>query len=864
MNNWVNALTVLPGGNLIVGGEFTSAGGVAANRIARYNPTTNTWSPLGSGVSGGPFPNVYALAVLPGGDVMAGGFFDTAGGVPARNIARYSPVIDLRQIDSLDTINELAHSTARYALNQPGGSFEQRTILRRGSKPGPGGGTADFDVVVGECFNPQQHVLSFEAQHTFNGLPPLAPVVRDIPLSSQTVPAGQWGCVLREPLTPPVNGERIAKMRVFIPASGPLAAAVGEYTFRAVIKSPVGTRLDEMTFDRPVMILFNPWDPEDEAFMASASNRVEYVLNDRGALWTGTARENNPFIWDYAQFSNDVFLGSLGLLEGLTEAQRSSPATVARWLTEKLDSFDGGVLVGNWSGNYSGGREPEFWKSSQPIFSQYRASGPVKFGQCWVYAGLLTSSLRTFGIPARPVTNFVSGHDKNSNGVLEICRYFDFLSLRWRNSGDSLWNFHVWCEAWMYRSDLSGHDGWQVVDATPQERSGGPSGLYQLGPTPVSAILAGTPQPFDGAFVRSEVDADVQYEERFFGNCSNPTLITTLVGRRITTKAVGSFAAEDVTDKYKVPETTPDPRDVSDVTVLAPDSVSLGANLPAEILVRNLSGEQKDFTVYVLVRSVAQNGDELGVIFGPRTDPITLAAGAEASVAVDVPWSEIAPQVRGREFVDVDVVVTRVDDERRWFVTHTVVVRGLPISIALNPAGPVQELANVEATVTCLNPLAEPIAAGTLTLFGGSSLPIGGTLRSEEIPVPALAPGETFTLTRTLAAIERGEQSLSASWFVSGVVPGQTMAVLTVLPPCPADITNTDGDLPGVPDGAIDNGDFQAFFAAFFMPESDPLRLAADIANTDGETVLTGGGPDGAIDNGDFNAFFAAFFGGCP
>jgi hypothetical protein len=80
----------------------------------------------------------------------------------------------------------------------------------------------------------------------------------------------------------------------------------------------------------------------------------------------------------------------------------------------------------------------------------------------------------------------------------------------------------------------------------------------------------------------------------------------------------------------------------------------------------------------------------------------------------------------------------------------------------------------------------------------------------------------------------------------------------------PADITNTDGDLPGVPDGAVDNGDFQAFFAAFFLPESDPLRLAADIANTDGETVLTGGGPDGAIDNGDFNAFFAAFFGGCP
>lgn len=79
-----------------------------------------------------------------------------------------------------------------------------------------------------------------------------------------------------------------------------------------------------------------------------------------------------------------------------------------------------------------------------------------------------------------------------------------------------------------------------------------------------------------------------------------------------------------------------------------------------------------------------------------------------------------------------------------------------------------------------------------------------------------------------------------------------------------ADVSNTDGDLPGVPDGRIDNGDFSAFFVAFFAPGSSPLRPTADIANTDGETLATGGGPDGAVDNGDFNAFFAAFFVGCP
>ncbi len=83
---------------------------------------------------------------------------------------------------------------------------------------------------------------------------------------------------------------------------------------------------------------------------------------------------------------------------------------------------------------------------------------------------------------------------------------------------------------------------------------------------------------------------------------------------------------------------------------------------------------------------------------------------------------------------------------------------------------------------------------------------------------------------------------------------------------CPADIANTDGETVqtgGGADGSLDNGDFTAFFAAFFLGDGDPARLAADIANTDGETVLVGGGSDGAVDNGDFTAFFALFFGGC-
>ncbi|MFN7395449.1 MAG: hypothetical protein ACK5UW_00665 [bacterium] len=84
-NGDVSATAVLPGGDVIVGGVFTTAGGVSASRIARYNPSTGVWSALGAGIDNA----VETLAVLPGGDVLVGGLFTAAGGVPANNIARY-------------------------------------------------------------------------------------------------------------------------------------------------------------------------------------------------------------------------------------------------------------------------------------------------------------------------------------------------------------------------------------------------------------------------------------------------------------------------------------------------------------------------------------------------------------------------------------------------------------------------------------------------------------------------------------------------------------------------------------------------------------------------------------------------------
>jgi len=81
MNNYVSSLIVY-GGELIAGGLFTTAGGVSANRIARWNGSG--WSALGTGVNG----DIRALIVY-NGELIAGGDFTQAGGAFVNYIARW-------------------------------------------------------------------------------------------------------------------------------------------------------------------------------------------------------------------------------------------------------------------------------------------------------------------------------------------------------------------------------------------------------------------------------------------------------------------------------------------------------------------------------------------------------------------------------------------------------------------------------------------------------------------------------------------------------------------------------------------------------------------------------------------------------
>jgi transglutaminase 1 len=56
---------------------------------------------------------------------------------------------------------------------------------------------------------------------------------------------------------------------------------------------------------------------------------------------------------------------------------------------------DNGMLFGNWGkelSEYSGGTHPIKWVGSLKILQKYyEKKKPVKYAQCWVYAGVLTT-----------------------------------------------------------------------------------------------------------------------------------------------------------------------------------------------------------------------------------------------------------------------------------------------------------------------------------------------------------------------------------------------------------------------------------------------------------------------------------------
>ncbi|GEM_PF-743030 len=80
----VNAIVFDNSGNLYAGGDFTQAGGVTVNRVAKWNGSN--WSSLGTGINS----SVTSLAVDKNSNLYAGGWFTQAGGIATNYVAKWN------------------------------------------------------------------------------------------------------------------------------------------------------------------------------------------------------------------------------------------------------------------------------------------------------------------------------------------------------------------------------------------------------------------------------------------------------------------------------------------------------------------------------------------------------------------------------------------------------------------------------------------------------------------------------------------------------------------------------------------------------------------------------------------------------
>uniref|UniRef100_A0A4W5L5B5 Coagulation factor XIII A chain n=1 Tax=Hucho hucho TaxID=62062 RepID=A0A4W5L5B5_9TELE len=337
-------------------------------------------------------------------------------------------------------------------------------------------------------------------------------------------------------------------------------AIIGKYYTNVAVIGSNGISRTQRDSGTDFYLLFNAWASNDEVYMPSEEDRQEYVMNENGCMYqeeSGGGRQ-----WFYGQFVEGILDVCIQILDdsNMPLVNRGDAVKVCRIGSAMMNSQDDrGVLVGNWSDEYSLGTAPTFWIGSDQILLQYANKGPVSYAQCWVYAGTFNTFLRCLGIPARVITNFNSAHDNTGNIITDLVfnSVGNQLELNERLTRDSIWNYHCWNEAYLSRLDLPADQdlgGWQVVDSTPQETS---DGYYRCGPCSVKAIKEGMlGYQFDGPFVFVNSDVYKHKLNRQTGKTELLSVDTTYVGKKLLTKSIGgnNYEPMDITETYKYPE----------------------------------------------------------------------------------------------------------------------------------------------------------------------------------------------------------------------------------------------------------------------------------------------------------------------
>lgn len=578
----------------------------------------------------------------------------------------------------------------------------------------------------------------------------------------------------------------------------PVNAPVGVWNLRVETSLVSSQSADVKSYDylENIFLLFNPWNKDDTVYMAEERLLDEYVLNDVGKVWVGPMKTCKGREWVFGQFDEVVLPATMLLLERahLSPANRGDPIHVTRAISKMVNSNDDeGVLFGRWDGEYDDGTAPAAWTGSVAILEQYLNTGKeVLYGQCWVFAGVVTTVCRALGIPSRVVSNLVSAHDANAS--LTVDRYYSEANEELpydpnneEGGEDSIWNYHVWNDVWMARPDLPvGYGGWQAIDATPQETS---DGTYQCGPASLEAIRRGVVGfRYDVPFLVASVNADlVRWKEDSAAVLGYSKIDTNNyhIGRKILTKQPwiydpnGDTDREEITNQYKSAEGTESERltlynavqkterakrfyDVPDAVqsqltfeLVDLDKINIGENFAVVIKIKNDSDEVRTVQAALSASSVFYNGVKAHMI-KRATGTFTMQPKSNEQLRLTVRPDDYLEKLV--EYCILKIfAIARVEETRQtWAGEDDFQIITPNLEIIVPEAAPVG--LSTLVTFKFKNPLKKPLTNCRFTYEGP------GVAKVNKIPYRDVRPEEEVIMEHRFTPYQSGEHKIVATF----------------------------------------------------------------------------------------------------
>uniref|UniRef100_A0A8D0F6U1 Transglutaminase C-terminal domain-containing protein n=1 Tax=Strix occidentalis caurina TaxID=311401 RepID=A0A8D0F6U1_STROC len=296
------------------------------------------------------------------------------------------------------------------------------------------------------------------------------------------------------------------------------------------------------------------------------------------------------------------------------------------------------------------------------------------------------------------------------------------------------------------RPDLgTSYNGWQVLDATPQEQS---KGLFQCGPASVIAIKEGdTEVDYDVCYFFAAVNAKCQVWIQKADDSLKPALGgTKYTGNNISTKSVGSERCEDITHNYKYPEGSLQEKEVLDkayrkvkklettssssktqfssiptaleepvnlfIHLQSKSCLLLGQDVPLSIEVSNHSGREKSIHLVAGAQSLHYNGVPVTQLWKEEFHFILKSNEGKDSTGCMASISKLGEN----HLVRLTAVLREEDSIYMYFAQEEISICDPPLTIEF-PENMVQYQPST-AKISLLNSLTEPLEKCVIVVGG--------------------------------------------------------------------------------------------------------------------------------------------------